>query len=126
MSLDVKLYRGEELAKVEPHLEGGTICDHKVGNSGNLYYGSGEAVLNITYNYNNLYKTWLDKDEGIRWLHGKKAGSTIERLEMGVTILGTERDSDYWKATPGNAGYALSILLDWAKKHPDAHWKTLG
>jgi hypothetical protein len=29
--------------------------------------------------------------------------------------LGVECDDDYWKPTPGNAGYALSVLLSWAK-----------
>ena len=28
----------------------------------------------------------------------------------------------YWAPTEGNAGYALSILLGWARMHPDAVW----
>ncbi len=28
----------------------------------------------------------------------------------------------YWAPTSGNAGYALNILLGWAKIHPDAVW----
>lgn len=30
----------------------------------------------------------------------------------------------YWADTPGNAGYALSILLAWARQHPGATWKV--
>jgi len=41
-------------------------------------------------------------------------------LQKAISLLGTERDPDYWKATEGNAGYALSILLGWARLHPTA------
>ena len=82
--------------------------------------GSSEADLNITYNYSPHYYRHLDEDEGLMWLRGKKAADTIERLETAIAALGTERDKDYWKATPGNAGYALSILLKWARQYPDA------
>jgi hypothetical protein len=30
----------------------------------------------------------------------------------------------YWKATPGNAGHALSILLEWAKIAPHGVWRV--
>ena len=40
-------------------------------------------------------------------------------VEVAVNQLGTSTDSDYWKATPGNAGHALNILLYWAKMHPN-------
>ena len=82
--------------------------------------GTTNAALTITYNYSKLYRESLDKDDGIRWLIGKKASECIARLHGAIRKLGTVQDDDYWKATPGNAGYALSILLKWAKQHPDA------
>lgn len=58
-------------------------------------------------------------DQGIRWLYNKRAKDVIPKLEVAVNQLGTSTDSDYWKATPGNAGHALNILLYWAKMHPN-------
>jgi hypothetical protein len=125
MSLDVILLEKGEVAKIEPHFEGGTVCDHTLTSEGELCFGNDKAELNITFNYCRFYYKWLDKEKGIYWLDGKKAKETIERLETAVVLLGTERDDDYWKPTPGNAGYALSILLEWAKKHPDAVWDVI-
>jgi len=95
---------------VDNHSEGGT---HAVG-------GIEHADLNITYNYSQFYREHLDKQEGIRWLYGRKAGACLNRLESAVKALGTETSNDYWEATPGNAGHALNILLTWAKANPDA------
>ena len=89
--------------------------------------GSCEAELNITYNYCQYYypflKGYLGKKEGLKWLHGKKAKRTIRKLKKAVSVLGIKQDNDYWKSTTGNAGYALSVLLKWAKQHPKAKWR---
>jgi len=129
MSYDVGLRNPEtkELAKVKNHSEGGTYA---LG-------GIEEASLNITYNYGWFYYRLLDKEEGLRWLYGKTGKECISRLEKVVEELGTKQYSrpkdgstfnpndrfgnyvkDYWAPTPGNAGYALNILLQWAKEHP--------
>ena len=50
------------------------------------------------------------------------AKDTIAALESAVNKLGTKTSSDYWKPTKGNAGYALSILLSWARQYPEAVW----
>lgn len=113
MSYDVILEENGEIVNVDRHSEGGIIC---VG-------GSTTADLNITYNYVYFFRKSLSPRKGIRWLYGKKAKDTVKRLEKAVRELGTKRDPDYWKATPGNAGYALSVLLRWAKQHPEAVWK---
>jgi len=110
MSYDIELKKDGEVCDVELHSDGGTYA---LG-------GGFEAQLNITYNYSEHYSKHLDNKEGIRWLYGKKAKDCIERLQKAVKTLGTERDEDYWKATEGNAGYALSILLIWAREHPEA------
>ena len=166
MSYDIGLYYNDELATVALHTEGGTY----------VMSGSNDAELCITCNYSQLYYDHLNKDLGLKWLNGKQAKDTIERLEYAISQLGTEQntkpfwlweisklkqikrhpefvDSDgdpvpspwrnlspgaletgiklgylcdggsYWMSTPGNAGYALSILLSWAKQHPEATWK---
>ena len=99
-----------KLVEVEPFEEGGTYC---LG-------GSDTADINITYNYGPYFHICLDKKKGLRWLDGKKAKDAMARMERAVKELGTGKDDNYWKPTPGNAGYAPSILLKWAKRHPEA------
>ena len=113
MSYDVILEENGRVVEVGRHYEGGVIC---LG-------GSTVANLNITYNYSQFFKKSLSRNKGIRWLYGKKAKDTIKRLEKAVKKLGVKKDPDYWKATPGNAGHILSVLLQWAKQHPGAVWK---
>ena len=113
MSYDITLIKDGKAVQVPLHNEGGIIC---VG-------GTYVADINITYNYGYFFMKSLSPRKGIRWLYRKKAKDTIKRLEKAIRELGTKRDSDYWKATPGNAGYILSVLLKWAKQHPDAIWE---
>ena len=103
-----------EIEFVESYTEGGTYA---VG-------GSNEADLNITYNYSPFYYKHLNEDDGLRWLDGKLANETLNALDHAVEKLGIEKDADYWAATSGNAGYALSILLSWAKQHPESRWQV--
>ena len=112
MSYGIALREGNNICSVERHIEG---CNIQVG-------GSTEAHILITYNYGPHYYKHIDPEKGLRWLYGKRASETIERLESAIAALGTERADDYWAPTKGNAGYALSILLGWARMHPDAIW----
>ena len=114
MSYDINLI-GEngEPVEVEKHAEGGT---HVLG-------GTTAASLNVTYNYGRFYRDTIDRHEGIWWLYGKKASECIQRLREAIGTLGTDKDNDYWAATEGNAGYALSILLKWAEQYPDAEFR---
>jgi len=45
-------------------------------------------------------------------------------LKRVVDKLGVKRFENYWAPTPGNAGYAASILLRWAKQYPDYVWEV--
>ena len=82
--------------------------------------GSTEAELNITYNYSWFYYRYLDKTKGLRWLYGKTGHEVTNRLSDAVQELGTNKYAkDYWADTPGNAGTALKVLLDWAIMNPD-------
>lgn len=107
------LKKDGKVVEVAPHEEGGTFA---IG-------GLPEASLNITYNYSWFFHKCLDEEKGLRWLYGQRAGDTIERLVKAVEELGTQQYKDYWAPTPGNAGHALSILLKWAREHPEAVWE---
>ncbi len=108
-------YKDEkEPAAVAAHSEGGTYV------SG----GTTRAELNVTYNYGAFYFETIDRGLGLRFLDGKLGKETIAVLQDAVHKLGVERDSDYWAGTRGNAGHALSVLLGWARQHPEARFKV--
>ena len=104
-----------DVVTVKSHTEGGT---HVIG-------GTTAATLNVTYNYGKLHsKAGCHLSD----LDGLLGSDAIPRLEAAVKLLGTFRDDsdeyDYWEATAGNAGYALSILLQWARQYPDAIFRV--
>ena len=103
---------GEEALSVDPHFEGGVLA---LG-------GMDKAEISVTWNYSEYYFKHIDEENGIRWLHEKKAKDTIVRLENAITALGTERSNDYWESTPGNAGHILQVLANWAHQHPEGEW----
>jgi len=102
-----------KVVEVPVHSEGGTYA---LG-------GLPEAELNVTYNYSKFYYQTLNKEEGIRWLNGKKAKEVQAALSLAIHKLGTVQHPDYWRSTRGNAGYALSILLKWAELYPEAKFE---
>lgn len=110
MSYDLGLYRDGVPVQVDHFDEGGT----------RILGGTDQAELNITYNYSWFFYKFLSPRKGLRWLYGKTGKQCIGRLEKAVKELGTQQFENYWAPTPGNAGHALSILLRWAKQHPDA------
>jgi hypothetical protein len=114
MGMNIGLYKDKIPVQVGRHQEG------------NIYAigGSQEAEIGITYNYAKLTygEAGLSKEHMLDVLQGMTGKDSIPLLERAVAFLGTMRSEDYWEATPGNAGYALSILLGWARLHPDAVW----
>lgn len=125
----VPTYPGDEVCpepcypsvSVDRHTEGGTYV---VG-------GTTEAELAVTYNYGgSIRRAWPeDPNPGEsdilgRLLNGVRAADAVPLLELLVERLGTKRARDYWASTDGNAGHALSILLWWAKQHPNAVFKV--
>ena len=113
MSYDIYLCdKTGKSVEVANHADGGTY----------VMGGTTDAWLNITYNYSPFFYDTIDPDQGICWIYGKTGKETLARLQEAISKLGTDRDSDYWKATPGNAGYALSILAEWARLNPGAIW----
>lgn len=95
-----------------------TVASHTDGGA-YATTGTGDAILYITYNYSVFYCEALNSDAGLRLLDGARAAIVTEALRSAVEKLGVERSGDYLESTPGNAGYALSILLKWAEEHPD-------
>ncbi|WP_238532829.1 hypothetical protein [Halalkalicoccus jeotgali] len=112
MGYSVELRDGEEAVGAPRHTEGGSYA----------LSGVTKAKMSVTFNYSEFFEEALDEEEGLRWLNDKRAGDTEARLREAVDVLGTEQSDDYWEATAGNAGHALSILLAWAQQHPDAEW----
>lgn len=84
--------------------------------------GETEANVNITYNYAPVLYKYVDKEEGIRWLYGKKAKDTIDKLESVISELKDDVSEDYWECTEGNAKRSLENLLNLAKMFPEAKW----
>ena len=96
------------------------ISKNKIAEGGTFVAnGTNDCELNITYNYSPIFYKVFPDDEGLRWLYGKTGKEATQILEKTVKRLGTERDSSYWNATDGNAGFSLSILLGWAKEFPN-------
>jgi len=96
---------------VDSHSDGGTYC---VG-------GTSSAELNMTYNYS---KPFGEAGFNLRSINGKRAAECVDEMERVVAALGTERASDYWAPTNGNAGAALNRLCTWARQHPQAKWRV--
>lgn len=116
MSWWVSLEENSKSVKVEHFTSGGTF---PIG-------GTDEAELNITHNYSKHYYRYLDRELGLKWLHQRKGKDCIEKLENAVRELGTKQDDrSYWSPTKGNAGYALNILLKWARKYPEAKFEVI-
>ena len=93
------------------------VSEHQEGSIIDLD-GSTEADISVTYNYSKYFDFSV--------LNGRKAKSTIKLLEQNIEKLGTIQDSNYWIATEGNVGHILNLLLQWAKKHPQAIWEVGG
>ncbi len=86
--------------------------------------GTTELWLNITWNYADFYyRKDVFGENGIRSIYGKTGAESIPMLEKAISALGDDvDDSDYWKATEGNAKRALCGLLAFAKMRPDGVW----
>ena len=104
-----------ENVEVEIHADGGTYA---VG-------GTDSAELNITYNYQYFFQCAHPRTEDFRTaLHGMVAKDIAADLAAIVKELGTDRNADYWAPHPGNVGHMVSILLAWAKQHPNATFRV--
>lgn len=116
MSYDIDLVdpiTKEVITIDEPHqLRGGTYA---IG-------GTTKLSFNITYNYSMYFYEYIDKEKGIRWLYGKKASDTFDKLKKAIEILGIDISDNYWDATRGNAGKALQDLLTMGLMKPEGIW----
>lgn len=115
MSYDIRLtdpVTKEVIYLASPHLlAGGTYIPG----------GTTEAWLNITYNYSRYFETLGPK--GLREIYNKTGAESIPLLETCIQGLNDDTDSDYWKATEGNAKQALLKVKALAQLRPDGIWK---
>lgn len=78
--------------------------------------GTRFAEVNVTYNYHPFFAgMW---EGGIRSFHGMPAHQAAQFMEEAIETFGTEQDSDYWAATPGNAGAAIQTIVDVIRSCP--------
>lgn len=123
MSYDIELHRDGEIVTVPSRCsEGGNIEATYIEVDGYqklIPALVSKADLNVTYNYAEVYCKY---GFSIRDLDGQPAWKFLSKMEEIVTATGIKPDRDYWASTPGNAGYALNILLGWARLYPDAIW----
>jgi hypothetical protein len=137
MSYDIELVdpvTGETLELDAPHhMRGGTYA---VG-------GTTRAHLNVTYNYYPQFSRvfeqlpkpratapqWMRDGKGaettvsgIRTIYGLTGAESLPVLGRAISALGDDTDTDYWKATDGNAKRALVQLRALASMRPDGLW----
>lgn len=94
---------------------------HNIAGGTYMLGGTSAASLNITYNYAPHYYKHIDAKHGIRALYGMKASQVAAALLPVIQELGIERDEDYWKNTPGNAGHALFNLMTLCLMAPNGY-----
>jgi len=119
MGWDVELRVKDEegkwhIAETKPHYAGSII----------EFGGSHHCEMTVTFNYSRFYSQ-VFPEKGFRWLNDRKASDAIPVLEDGIKALGTRTTGSYWDESPGNAGYILTVLLEWAKEHPDGVFKVI-
>jgi hypothetical protein len=85
--------------------------------------GTTEAWLNVTWNYGKHYYRHVDAEKGIRAIYSLTGAESIPILEKAASHLSDDVDSDYWKATEGNAKRPLLQLVAMAKLRPDGIWQ---
>ena len=126
MSYDIRVINqdGEHVQLKERHvLTGGTY----------VLDGTTDAWLNVTYNYGDFFRKYVDAEQGIRAIYGKSITEADELLTK--AIEGIEKDypevfdddppgaDDYWQSSPFNAVKALRNLRTIGelalKDHPD-------
>lgn len=83
--------------------------------------GTNECWLNVTYNYSPIFYRVLGEG-GLRSLNGQTGAESLPRIHAAVHALKEDYDPDYWKATEGNARYALMVLGVFARAHPEGVW----
>jgi hypothetical protein len=90
-----------------------------LGNSGEPI----ESLYPIAFVHGKYIKRALHKD-GLYYLFNKRGYEVEARLTQAVRILGINTNENV-KSSPGNTGQCLSVLLRWAKSHPNAVFKLV-
>lgn len=120
MGYSIELVNEHEDIVTVPYFEGGSIRTVYKGGKPKLV----AAEITVTYNYSKYYANHFPNGERLWWFNEKTAKDTVPVLKKAMEALGTKQSGSYWNSTAGNAGYVLSVLLEWAKYRPDAVWRV--
>lgn len=102
-----------------PNMDGGVV---ELDVSGGPHRGHQRAWLNVTYNYARHYVRTMGP-QGIRTIYGMTGADSIPLLDAAIAQLGNDFDTDYYRATEGNAKRALMQLKDMARLRRDGVWR---
>ena len=100
----------------------------KTGEETELRLVTAVAILGTEQNTEPFWRlVWeqpasVDDDTWQRWLKIQNWDEYTVDFKVALAASAIRDGGAYWKPTPGNAGYALNILLGWAREHPDAVW----
>tara|TARA_Y100000310_G_scaffold332280_1_gene407561 strand:- start:40 stop:411 length:372 start_codon:yes stop_codon:yes gene_type:complete len=117
MGYSISLSDSKGTVQVPSHVEGMNVAlvkDDKgcIEVNGTRFSGGTFAELDLPRQYGRIFP--------FKELHGKVAADVVEEMEDAVGILKIKQDEDFYRATPGNAGHALNVLVQWARAHPQA------
>lgn len=79
----------------------------------------------ISHDFDPYFQELIDKELGLLWLDGQKAGDTLQKLHEAAWHLGADL-KDAWERKSGRVGLKLQMLIIWAAMYPNAVWSVRG
>lgn len=106
---------GKAIKKPAALLDNSVSSIHAIGGDP---AASEQMWMSPTYNYSGIFEKYgiHPKDD----LDGKTAAEVAEKLRAAIPRMGDDVNSDYWKATEGNAKRVALRLLAWCALAPEA------
>ncbi len=71
--------------------------------------------------YFDDFRNYLEDENGIGWLEGKRAGDCVDRLWSGFQMAVEKIPGESWYYSPG---FFLMLLWSHARSHPDGVFST--
>lgn len=84
-----------------------------------------QAKMVIPTQYLHKYQQHLTRRDGLLSLDNKWSAENKYVLREGIESLGVDEIRDVHNVTDGNAGFILSVMLDWATQNPNALWNIM-
>lgn len=95
--------------------------EHQIKGGVYAFGGNNELWINITYNYDKIFKRLFGED-GIRIIYGMSGVSSIPIFEDAISKLKDDKTDNYCQATEGNVKSVLYKLKALAEIRPDGIW----